>query len=99
MSTTGAELAVIFFTICNAIRLFAAFQQLMMVMRDRQGAAAISCSSWFLFSLANASTAVYAGLVLRDQIMTVLFVLNAIGTFAVLMATLVQRRTQRSEVW
>jgi predicted MFS family arabinose efflux permease len=96
MSPPGAELAVSFFTICNILRLVAYFPQLMCVIRDRRGAAAVSCWSWVMFSLANGSTALYAGLVLHDRVMMVIFVANTLASSAILVMTLVRRRAQRS---
>jgi uncharacterized protein with PQ loop repeat len=99
MWTNGAELAVVFFTICNTMRAFAYLPQLVRVLRDREGAAAISCPAWFLFSLANASTVIYAGFVLHDRITTTIFLINTLFSSAVLVATLLQRRTRRSANW
>jgi hypothetical protein len=98
MSPQGVELAISFFTICNILRLVAYFPQLMCVIRDRRGAAAVSCWSWLLFSLANGSTAVYAGCVLHDRVMMVIFVANTLASSAILVVTLVRRRAQRSEI-
>jgi hypothetical protein len=99
MWTNGAELAVVFFTICNTMRALAYLPQLVRVLRDREGAAAISCSAWFLFSLANMSTVLYAGFVLHDRITTAIFLVNTLFSSAVLIATLLQRRTQSTANW
>jgi uncharacterized protein with PQ loop repeat len=95
MSTAGVDLAISFFTICNILRFFAYLPQLLCVIRDRRGAAAVSCWSWLMFSLANGSTALYAGLVLHDRIMMMIFVANTMASSAILVVTLAQRRAQR----
>ena len=95
MSAAGVDLAVSFFTICNILRFFAYLPQLVCVIRDRRGAVAVSCWSWLMFSLANGSTAVYAGVVLGDRIMMTIFIANTLASSAILVVTLVQRRAQR----
>jgi uncharacterized protein with PQ loop repeat len=95
MSAAGVDLAISFFTICNILRFFAYLPQLVCVIRDRRGAAAVSCWSWLMFSLANGSTAVYAGVVLGDRIMMVIFIANTMASSAILVMTLVQRKAQR----
>ena len=96
MSPPAAELVVSFFTICNILRLVAYFPQLMCVIRDRKGATAVSCWSWMLFSLANGSTVVYAGFVLHDRVMMVIFMANTLASSAILVMTLVRRRDRRA---
>jgi predicted MFS family arabinose efflux permease len=94
--TNGADLAMIFFIACNTIRCFAYFPQLVRVMRDRDGAAAVSCCTWLMFTLANASTAIYAGLVLRDRGMTAIFLVSTLCSFAIVAATLLRRRLHQA---
>ena len=97
-TATSTDLAVTFFMLCNAIRFVAYFPQLFRVMRDRDGAAAISCTTWFMFSLAHASTVAYSILILHDNIMTVVFLANFACSSAILVATLLRRRLHHSSL-
>lgn len=70
-------------TIANAVfttcRIAAHVPQLIAVVRDRCGASAISVGSWILFTLANASNAVYALVMAGDWTM---FGINGISTIS-----------------
>jgi sorbitol-specific phosphotransferase system component IIC len=73
---TTADLPLIVFVMCNALRIAAYFPQMLKLARHPSAAASFSHPTWALFAAANLSTAVYAGVVLGD---TVLAMVNAIG--------------------
>lgn len=75
---TGPELALILFTACNSIRVLAYVPQIAAVVRDRNGASAISYTTWGMFAVSHFSTVVYAYLVLLDPRMAGIFAANTV---------------------
>ena len=71
---TTADLPLIVFATCNALRIAAYFPQMFKLARHPTAAASFSHPTWALFAAANLSTAVYAGVVLGD---TLLGIVNA----------------------
>ena len=65
------------FAACNSLRLFAYLPQMRKAAKDRNGASAISFTTWGLFLVANLSTAAYAIVNQSDWWMAGCFVLNA----------------------
>jgi hypothetical protein len=63
---TTADLPFIAFAAGNALRIAAYFPQMFMLARQPGAAASFSFGTWALFTVANLSTALYAGLVLND---------------------------------
>jgi uncharacterized protein with PQ loop repeat len=86
-----SELALLFFTVSNGLRIFAYVPQLIRVVRDREGAVAISYLTWSMFAIANFSTATYAAFVLRDNSLTIIFAGNTMFCLAIVIATAVRR--------
>lgn len=84
------------FATCNAVRVFAYVPQIMAIYRDDTGAEAISCTTWWLFTVSNVTTLVYAIVVLGDTGMALLFALNTAGCAAILMFTAYKRRQVRA---
>ena len=75
---TTADISLIAFAACNALRIAAYFPQMFKLARQPGAAAAFSYATWALFSAANLSTAVYAQMVLGDE------VLGAVHAFSAL---------------
>ncbi len=75
----------------NALRLASYAPQIWRVARDRSGAQAISCLTWNLWIVANATTALYAWTQLHDLALTVINAGNALCCAAVVLITLGKR--------
>lgn len=75
---TAADLSLIAFATCNVLRIAAYFPQMFKLARHPGAAASFSYATWALFTAANSSTAVYAGMVLGDG------VLGAVHAFSAL---------------
>jgi len=74
------------FATCNSIRVVAYVPQIYKAFAHRQGASAISGTTWGLFLIANVSTVAYAIVDRHDGWLAVCFGLNAICCAAVLLA-------------
>jgi hypothetical protein len=75
---TNADLPLIVFAACNALRIAAYFPQMVKLARNPAAAASFSHLSWTLFATANLSTAVYAGVVLGDAALGFVHALSAL---------------------
>ena len=80
------------FTFMNSIRIFAYVPQLLKVTDDKNGASAISYSTWTLFFLSHLTTVAFAIFYVGDLVMALIFSGNALACFAILLATFVKRR-------
>lgn len=80
------------FTFMNSIRIFAYVPQLLKVTEDKNGASAISYSTWTLFFLSHLTTVAFAIFYVGDLVMALIFSGNALACFAILLATFVKRR-------
>jgi hypothetical protein len=72
------EIVLGLFMACNGARSLAYLPQIVRLARDRSGAGAVSCLTWALFALANASTAAYAAIVTGDAWVAAMFALNSL---------------------
>ena len=79
------------FTFMNSIRIFAYVPQLVKVGQDRNGASAISYSTWTLFLLSHLTTVAFAIFYVGDLVMALIFSGNALACFALLLATFIKR--------
>jgi hypothetical protein len=95
MSTT-TEIVIVAFAITNGLRVVAYLPQIIRLARDDSGAAAVSCCTWFLFLVSHISTATYAALVLNEPWMTIVFTANAICSAAIVVLTMLRRRSLSS---
>jgi uncharacterized protein with PQ loop repeat len=86
------------FTICNTLRLVSYLPQIHKVMRDTNGASAISYSTWILWLAANATTAVYSVYNLGDGTMAWTNALNALCCAIVIMLTALKRRQFHAQI-
>jgi uncharacterized protein with PQ loop repeat len=91
MAPTLTDVALVVFTACNTARVFAYLPQMVKISRDRQGASAISYTTWVLFSVSHLSTTAYAVLVLNDWRMAAVFAANTLCCI-IIVALTVRRR-------
>jgi hypothetical protein len=80
------------FALFNALRVVSYIPQIAAVARDRNGASAIAYSTWVLWVMANATTALHAGINLHDHVLMSINLLNASCSIAVIVVTVSKRR-------
>jgi enoyl-CoA hydratase/carnithine racemase len=95
MAVGSIDLVAAAFDLFNVLRLASYFPQLVAVARDQNGATAISFSCWSIWIGANAATAAYAWLNLRDVPLAVVSAFNGICCGAVLTLALYKRAAAR----
>jgi hypothetical protein len=95
---TLPDVAFYLFSFFNSLRIFSYLPQIVTVMRDTQGATAISYSTWALWTAANASTALYATVCLHDAALAQVNALNAAFCAVVIGLTAFKRRQLRRRV-
>jgi hypothetical protein len=74
---TLPDFALAAFVLCNGGRIIAYLPQIICAARDRNGATAVSLTTWSLFAIANLSTASYAMTRSGDMTLAWVFSLNA----------------------
>lgn len=90
------------FTVCNSARVLAYLPQIRKAAIDRNGASAISYTTWNLFLVANLATIAYAVVNHSDWRMAACFTANALCCVAIVAAAWASRRRLRrrmSEQW
>lgn len=92
---TLVDFSIVAFVLFNGARAVAYVPQLIRVYRDPHGAAAVSVSTWMLFSAANVATAWYALSMTDDRLTALLFSINAAGCLAIVGLTSLQRLRYR----
>lgn len=92
---TLAEYSMTAFALLNGGRAFAYIPQMIRVYRDPHRAAAVSVTTWTLFTAANVATIFYAVTVYRDFVMASIFGLNALGC-SLIVGMILIRRVSRS---
>lgn len=80
------------FAFCNSARVFAYIPQIVTALKDSNGAAAISCTTWWLFLVAHLSTVAYALVNQSDWRLAACFAMNAACCVAILAVTYHKRR-------
>jgi hypothetical protein len=86
-----SDAIVLAFGTFNILRVASYFPQIVAVVRDRNGATAISFSCWSIWVGANVSTALYAGVTLGDANLAVISAFNAGGCAIVLLLAAYKR--------
>ena len=88
---TLADVALLAFTATNSVRVFAYLPQITSVARDRNGASAVSLSTWAMFTVSHLSTMAYGLLVVSDAKMAAIFGVNALCSVVIVALTLHKR--------
>ena len=89
---TAADISLIAFTACNALRI-AAFLPQMLKLANHPGAApSFSYASWLLFAAAHLSTAAYGQFVVGDRVLVVLSMFSALCCVVLIGIALWRRR-------
>ncbi len=86
------EITFALFAACNSIRIFAYAPQIYKAAIDRNGALAISRTTWLLFLVANLSTSAYALVNRSDLWLALCFAGNALCCLAILAIALWKAR-------
>jgi hypothetical protein len=86
------EITLALFSLCNIIRCVSYLPQILVLVRDREGAKAISCATWSSWIAANGSTAAYALINVTDWALFTVSILNALACAVVVLITVWKRR-------
>ena len=89
---TGTTAVVALFTVCNVVRVLAYVPQMLCIARDANGASSISYTSWGLFALSHAATALYALALSGDRWLALNFAANALCCAVIITLTAAKRR-------
>jgi hypothetical protein len=92
---TLLELSYCLFTLFNGLRIVSYLPQIYRVATDTNGASAIACSTWTLWTAANASTGFYAWVNLGDPTLAAINVFNAFCCALVIVLTAIKRQRLR----
>ena len=90
-----SHITLLFFVMFSALRIISYLPQIYRVAADENGASAISYSTWALWVAANVSTALYAGINLRDPYLAFVSVIYATCCVTVIVLTAIKRRSHR----
>ena len=86
------DLTLMLFGACNGLRILAYIPQIRKAAMDKNGASAISYTTWALFLIAHVSTVAYALINRSDWGLAVCFAGNALCCAAILVVAFVNRR-------
>lgn len=89
MTTMGTVIAL--FAFFNAVRVIAYLPQIIALLRVNDGAPAVSCTTWVLFTASHISTVSYALLALADWRMALIFGVNAVCCLAIVSLVIIKR--------
>lgn len=89
------QVSLALFSFFSVIRLGSYLPQIVRIARDLHGAQAIACSTWTMWLLANASTALYAKVNAGDDHLAIVHTLNAVCCATVIGLTVAKRRHWR----
>ena len=85
------------FSIFNVLRLGSYIPQILRIAKDNDGAKAISCPSWAIWTGANASTAAYAVINISDPTLFFISAVNALCCVIIVGLTAYKRCQIRRE--
>ena len=93
------DITMILFAACNGIRVVAYLPQIHKAFTHRNGASAISRTTWGLFLIANVSTVAYAIVNRSDYWLAACFGVNSICCAVILLATYSGGLRFRTSAW
>jgi hypothetical protein len=88
---TLADFSIVAFAVFNGARLVSYVPQIVCIKRDPHGAAAVSLTTWGLFTMAHFATVSYALVVSGDVVMAGVFTWNMVGCMATFALTVKKR--------
>jgi uncharacterized protein with PQ loop repeat len=88
---TAADLGLLAFTLCNSLRVLAYVPQILRLSQDKEGAKAISVTTWAMFAVSHVSTVLYAAVTVCDPAMTLIFTANAAACLLIVTLTGIKR--------
>ncbi|WP_460452543.1 hypothetical protein [Alsobacter sp. SYSU BS001988] len=91
-----AEFVVGAFAACNAARIVAYVPQILRIVKDPEGAKAVSLGTWGLFAGSNVTTVAYALTIVEDLRMAAVFSVNAAACVTIFCLTVARRRQRAS---
>jgi hypothetical protein len=86
-----SEVTLLLFSIFNVLRVGSYLPQIIRVAMDKEGAKAISYSTWSIWIGANTTTAAYAVVNISDTALFLISGMNALGCMAVVGLTAIKR--------
>ena len=86
-----SEVTLLLFSIFNVLRVGSYLPQIIRVATDKEGAKAISYSTWSIWIGANTTTAAYAVVNISDIALFLISGVNALGCMAVVGLTAIKR--------
>ncbi len=95
---TLADITLVAFTACNSLRVLAYLPQIWKASTDKDGAKAISFSTWSLFLVSHLTTATYAMVNRDDFNLAWMFMINAVGCAAILVAAAYRRQCHKRKL-
>ena len=84
------------YVVTNTVRILFYAPQIRAVLKARDGAAAVSITTWSFWTFANLTAALYGWLVIRDPAFTAIFAGNLACTAAVTLIALGKRMSKRA---
>jgi hypothetical protein len=91
-----SHITLLAFSLFSSLRIFSYVPQIMKVAADRNGASAISYTTWTLWTSANVATALYAAINLHDLYLAVVSAVYAVCCVVVIFLTIAKRAAARS---
>lgn len=95
---TSLSVAMFAFALFDGLRILGFLFQMQSIVRDQNGASAISCMSWLMFAASHFSTAVYSGAIAQEWRLATVFGVNGACCLIIIGLTLCKRRQFRTEV-
>jgi hypothetical protein len=95
MRMTLSEASLMAFTIFSGVRLVSYFPQIYRIARDRNGASAISYTTWALWTGCHISTGLYAAVNLGDWLLAAASALYTLCCLSVIVITAAKRQRRR----
>ena len=88
---TLADFSIAAFAVLNGARVLAYLPQIIRIYQDRNGASAVSLTTWSLFMASNLATSSYAVTISNDLIVASIFALNAMSCLIIVSLTVAKR--------